>query len=296
MKRSCIGTGFGRAVAGGLFALSLAAGVPSGLFAETAGQGTAEQGTPVSQLIVTMQIDQVIDLLRAEGLDYGASLEEQMFPGAGGAEWKAEVAGIYDVAEMKQRFADRLSAELQGKEGVAEMDAFFASDLGRKVLQLELEARRALMDDETESAASLAWADLEAAGGKRVEMIRAFAEVNDLVESNVMGTLNSNFAFYKGMAGAGGLEAGMSEEDMLAEVWGQEADIRAQTEDWVYPYLNLAYGPLTDAELQAYIDFSATPAGQVLNGALFAAFDAVFTPISRALGTAAAQQLQGQDI
>ena len=36
--------------------------------------------------------------------------------------------------------------------------------------------------------------------------------------------------------------------------------------------------------------------GLVLNAALFAAFDDVFTPISRALGLAVARQMAGQDI
>ncbi|MEY4698536.1 MAG: hypothetical protein RIT14_2964, partial [Pseudomonadota bacterium] len=49
-------------------------------------------------------------------------------------------------------------------------------------------------------------------------------------------------------------------------------------------------------ELQAYITFSETEAGQALNVALFVAFDAVFTPISKALGLAVAKQMQGQDI
>jgi hypothetical protein len=53
---------------------------------------------------------------------------------------------------------------------------------------------------------------------------------------------------------------------------------------------------LSDEDLTAYIAFSASPAGQQLNAALFAAFDDVFTPISKALGLAVAKQMQGQDI
>ncbi|MFN6953040.1 MAG: hypothetical protein ACK4NE_10675, partial [Albidovulum sp.] len=60
--------------------------------------------------------------------------------------------------------------------------------------------------------------------------------------------------------------------------------------------LALAYGPLTDEDLRAYLDYSRSPEGKRLNTALFAAFDAVFEPISRELGRAAGRQLLGQDI
>ena len=50
-----------------------------------------------------------------------------------------------------------------------------------------------------------------------------------------------------------------------------------ETEDWLYPFMSLAYQPLTDAELQAYLAFSETAGGQRLNAAVFAAFDVVFS-------------------
>ncbi len=260
-------------------------------------QITPEDRAAVVRLIDTMQIDQVIDVLRVEGLDYGASIEDEMFPGGGGAAWQATVAGIYNPDTMKAAFADTLIAELQGKDAeLAQMQAFFGSELGQRVLTLELEARRSLLDDETEAAAELAWSDLAAEGGPRVDLLRRFAEVNDLVDSNVMGALNANLAFYSGMAGTGAFADEMSQEQILSDVWASEPDIRQQTEDWVYPYLNLGYSSLSDAELQAYVDFSASPAGVLLNAALFAAFDAVFVPVSQALGAAAAVQMKGQDI
>ncbi len=294
-------TGFGmivrQALCGAALGLQFLAGAVLPVHAEGAGGAAVAPSPAIAQLIETMRIDEVIGVLQAEGLDYGTTLEEQMFPDAGGAGWAATVARIYDPVAMRLAFDARLAAELQGKDdAVARMEAFFASDLGQKVLALELEARRALMDDDTEAAAEEAWAALDAEGKARAAMVRDFAAVNDLVDSNVMGALNSNLAFYQGMAGGGALESEMTEEDMLSEVWAQEADIRRETEAWVYPYLNLAYGALSDAELQAYTDFSATAEGQVLNTALFAAFDSVFTPISKALGQAAAVQMEGQDI
>ncbi len=274
------------------------------------GTGFARAETPVGQavttpadaaavraLIDTMHFDKVIDLLRVEGLDYGASIEDELFPDAGGPGWKAAVSRIYDTQQMNGSFTEKMVSELSGKgDEVRQMTTFFASPLGQKVLSLELEARRSLMDDDTESAAGLAWSDLAAEGGARAEKLQEFARINDLVDSNVMGTLNANLAFYQGMAGTGAFSGEMSEDEMLSDVWAQEPDIRRQTEDWVYPFLNLAYSSLEDDDLDRYLEFSRSDAGQVMNAALFAAFDAVFVPMSRALGAAAALQIKGQDI
>jgi hypothetical protein len=111
-----------------------------------------------------------------------------------------------------------------------------------------------------------------------------------------MGALNANLAFYRGLADGGALGPEMTEDEMLSSVWSQEADVRQQTVEWLFPYIALAYGPLSDDELAAYTEFSASGAGQALNSALFAAFGEVFGGISQALGAAAAVQMQGQDI
>lgn len=273
--------------------------VPAAL-AETpapADQKTEALRPEVGVLMETMRIADIVEILREEGIDYGRTLEADMFPGAGGAGWEATVGLIYDGARMQDAFGQSLNAALEGQgEATEAARAFFASDLGQKVLDLEIEARRALLDDATEEAAKVAWEEMASEGGPRVDLLEQFVAANDLVESNVMGALNSNLAFYRGMAEGGAFGDEMTEEQMLSDTWAQEPDIRAQTEGWIYPYLALAYGPLSDGELQQYIDFSTSPAGQVLNTALFAAFDDVFTPVSGALGLAVARQMQGQDI
>lgn len=274
------------------------AGGQSGDQAEALNSAEAVALRPeVVALMQTMRIGDIVALLREEGIDYGRTLETDMFPGAGGAGWQATVGLIYDGARMEAAFGAALNAALDGQgEATAAAQSFFGSALGQKVLGLEIEARRALLDQAVEDAAKLAWEDMAAEDGARVALLEEFVAANDLVESNVMGALNSNLAFYRGMAEGGAFGDEMTEDQMLSDTWAQEGEIRASTEGWIFPYLALAYGPLSDAELQDYIDFSRSAAGQTLNSALFAAFDDVFTPVSRALGLAVARQLQGQDI
>ncbi len=265
--------------------------------ASPAPAATAPAAADVQGLLATLKMDEILAVMREEGLKYGQSLEDDMFPGRGGDRWQAVVGLIYDTERMRATFAKGLEGELGASpEVIAAAQAFFGSATGQEALKLEIEARRALLDNAAEDAAKIAWEDMLAKGDARVARIERFAAANDLIESNVMGALNANLAFYRGLAETGAFPEEMTEDQMLADVWGQEAEVRADTEDWLFPFLSLAYQPMSDADLDAYIAFSETPAGKALNAALFAAFDKVFTEISQDLGRGVARQLQGEDI
>jgi hypothetical protein len=261
-------------------------------------QVTGEAAKPVLRLSKTLQIGAILEVMREEGLDYGTTLEPDLFPGKGGAGWMAQVSRIYDVAAMQAQFDAALVAALAAEDAAAldAMEGFFGSDRGQRILMLEIEARRALLDEATEEAAKVNLEEMDAEGDPRLALIRKFAEINDLVEMNVAGALNANLAFFKGMAEGGAFEGEMTEDQMLSNVWSQEPDIRGETEVWLYPYLALAYQPLSDDDMDAYLAFSELDAGKALNAAVFAAFDDLFTAISADLGRAAARQMQGEDI
>lgn len=283
-----------RAVRLVLTPLAVLSALAAPLAAETAAEPPP---ATVAGLQQAMKIPEIIAVLRDEGMAYGASLEEELFPGRGGPAWGVAVDLIYDTPTMEERFGAALEREI-GADTAALAAAvdFFASERGQRILTLEVEARRALLDEAVEDAARARAEEMIAEADPRMDALRRFAEANDLIESNVQGALNANLAFYQGMAEAGAFGDEMTEEQMLDDVWGQEADVRAETGDWLFSYLALAYGPLPDEDLEAYTDFSLTPEGQKLNAALFAAFDAVFREISRNLGRAAARQMMGQDI
>ena len=252
----------------------------------------------VLQLSSTLQIDGVLSVMRAEGADYGKTLAEEMFSGKGGAAWNKVVDGIYDENTMKALFDKSLVAELGAADPATlkVIEDFFGSDRGQRILSLEIEARRALLDPDTEDAAKVNLEKLTAKGDPRLDLIRKFAEANDLIEMNVAGALNANLAFFKGLAASSAVADEMTEDQMLQDVWSQEPTIRSETETWLYPYLALAYQPLSDDDLRAYLAFSELDEGKVINAAVFAAFNVLFVDISGKLGRAAAKQLHGEDI
>lgn len=250
----------------------------------------------VDRLAEVMRLGDLFQVLREEGIAHGSELQADMFPSGGGAEWEAEVSAIYDADRLNTAFTEALETALSTRpEAVEEVVGFFASDLGQKIVGLEIEARRAFIDTATEEAARVAAEDAAAARDPKVALIRQMIEAGDLLEMNVAGALSGSLAFMSGMSESGAYGS-IPQDQLLSDVWGQEEQVRADTSTWLYAYLGLAYHPLTEAELQSYVAFWESPAGQTLNSALFSAFDTVFRDVSLELGRAAGRAMQGRDI
>lgn len=252
--------------------------------------------SPADAVFEALRLPEIIDVMSEEGAQYGDVLAEQLFPqGAAPEAWSDMVADLYDPARMEARAREQLAQRLDGADTDAIL-AFFDAEPGRTFAELELAARRSMLDPEVEQAANEAAAMAMAADGPRVELIRRYVEANDLVEQNVVSALNTNAAYLMGLLDGGGMGTDMTESDVLADVAAQEPQLRADTTEWLYSFLLMAYEPASDADLEALIAFSETEPGRALNGALFHAFDGVFEDISRALGLASAREMATEDI
>ncbi len=257
-------------------------------------QAAPQTQTQLSDLI---DITSLIDVMRAESRENALGVDEDLLDGRGGAAWRVAVDQIYDPAKLRVRFDSALEDALKdAPEARAEMARFFASELGQRVVALEIAARRALLDPTTETATKTLWDQAFDAKSPRAAQIERFAQSNDLIESNVMGAMNSNLAFFKSLSAAGAFADPLPEDEMLAQVWSQEDAIRSETADWLYPFLFLAYQPLSDSEFDSYIDFSESADGKKVNAAVFAAFGTLFVQLSSELGTAAGKLMTGEEI
>jgi hypothetical protein len=189
---------------------------------------------------------------------------------------------------------ETLDAQMRG-EDITRAKAFFATSLGKRITAREVEMRRAMLDAEVEAGAISAAATLREEAAGRAKLIDTLIDTLDLVTANVSGGMNANFAFYRGLGDGGALTERLTERDMLAMVRDQEAQIRETTGRWLRAYLTVAYEPLTDAEIERYIDFSSTPSGQRYMAAMGQAYGAVFERTSYDLGRAAARYMVAED-
>lgn len=268
---------------------------------QSAETGAATDQAPaeasVAALSQALQLEALFDALQQEGAGYGEQLETDMFPGGGGPKWSAAVAAIYDPVPLRTAFEATLEAELgNDPEALSGMLAFLNTDLGQRVVGLEISARRAFTDTATEEAARVAADDRRANRDPKVALLDRFIKSGDLIEMNVAGALSGNLAFLTGLSETGVYGQVMPADELMSDVWAQEGQIRDDTTSWLYAYLGLAYDPLTEAEMQTYIDFVESPDGQRMNAALFTAFDQVFRKVSNDLGRAAGLAMLGTDI
>jgi len=253
------------------------------------------QQSSASALFDVMKLGKIISVMREEGLAYGASLGDEMMPGRSIPEWPSEVARVYDQDKMIDGMRDAFVATL-GDRDMGPLVAFFESDLGQDIVELEYSARVAFIDEAIEEGAISQYQDREAEDDPMLVAVKSFVATNDYVEANVAGALNSNFAFYTGMIDGGALSSRMSESDILADVWAQETEIRANTEEWLYSYLLMAYQPLGVEGLNAYEQIMATAEGRAMNAALFESFDQMYVAISRELGQSVAGYMLAEEL
>ncbi len=256
---------------------------------------TAAAQNRTAPLVEALQLEEILRIMREEGLGYGESLADDMFPGRGGAAWAETVSQIYDLDTMRQTMITAFEAEMEEVD-IAPLTAFFGSGLGREIIALEVSAREAFLDDAIEEASNARAAQMADDDDPRYLLVREFIEANALIETNVVGALNSNYAFYLGLVDGGSFPYELTEDQILADVWGQEPEIRDNTTEWLFSYLLMAYQPLEDAELQRYLELSQTDEGQAMNRALFAGFDLMFNQISRALGLSVSRYLGGEEL
>ena len=245
------------------------------------------------RLFATMQLDRLIAVMRDEGLSYGDSLADEMLPGGADAAWRDLIARIYDTEKMAQvvqaDFADAF-----GDADAQPLIAFFQSAEGRNLVDAEIETRVAFMAPGIEEAARAMWRQADKTTARQ-RLIAEYVEVNDLLEYNVAGALNANYQFFLGLVEGGFVE--MSEDEILTDVWGQEGETRADTREWLFAYLTMAYADLPESTLADYVALSHTPSGRALNRALFAGFDRMYAQQSFSLGLAVASRMgRGEEL
>lgn len=268
-------------------AITLWLGLVQGAFA-----GDTGDAGRVERLADALQFDRLIGVMEAEGRAYADEIA-RAFLGANPESWQIEVARVYEPVRMRAVVTETLAREL-GDADLAATFAFFETELGQRIVGLEIDAREAMLEPAIEKAARALYADQRGTGDARLAQITRFVQAGDLIEANVTGGLNTSLMFFRGFADGGGSD--QSEADIVTEVWSQEPDLRLDSAEWIHAFSLLAYETLRDEEFDAYLAFSESGEGRALNRAIFAGFDAMYSAIAYGLGLAAARELQAQEL
>ena len=247
----------------------------------------------ISVLMDVMKLSEVIEILREEGIAYGADLNRDMLSDNGGPFWSEQVRRLYDQQRMEETLRRALETELTEPQ-IAASTEFFASATGDRVVTSENTTRRAFADADRQDAALDLFNQLKAEDDPLIALVERYVKANALIENNVSGAMSEQFHFLKGMSDGGYYVA--SEQELLSEVWEMQDDITANTEEWLFGFLTLAYQPLPENDVAEYVAFAESQAGRALNSALFIGFDQIYRDISYGLGRAVALVAEGDEI
>ncbi len=250
----------------------------------------------VETLLDLVGMDESYVIMSEAGQRDAQQLEEDLFASSGAGAWQTIIADLYHPDELRAAFTSGFAFDRMDDDTLSDAISFWGSDLGQRIVEAELTAWDAMSDEEIEELANEIYFQRVADNDPRLPILERFTEVNDFVDLNVAGALNSNFAFYRGMADGGAYQFDMPQDMMLAEVMGQEPEIRENAILWLYSFQLMAYDNLSDADIEAYIAFSESEAGQTYNAAIFQGYDNVFETMSYRLGMAAAIFMTGDEL
>ena len=192
-----------------------------------------------------LELSELIHIMRTEGLEYAATLNTEMLNGQGGAVWEDQIDAIYDTQLMSEVVRKEIATIPENQ--LREINQFYGSNLGAKIVDLEIAARNAMTDNDIKNIAEDNYQIVLAKDPKSLLQVNLMVSEGDLLEQNVTAALTSNYRFYLGLVDGGSFDA--SEQEVIEQTWEQEDDIRLDTVKWMMGYLLLSYQSLDEAEM-----------------------------------------------
>ena len=235
-----------------------------------------------NRLIDAMGIPQLIAAFSAEGALAGKSIDDTFLNGQGGDVWAETVRRLYDPARLETGLRD-IMVDTLDPNAAAQALLFFEAEPATRIVEIEVQARQAFLDEAVEAAAKAS----PAAQGQSVTDILL---VRDLIERNTAVAVDAQAAFMQGMIDASGRATDPPDLDRL------RARILIETEDWLRGYNALIQSALNQDDIDVYLAFWDTNVGTAVDDALFQAFGQTYSTLSYALGQAAGRLLPQNEL
>jgi hypothetical protein len=218
------------------------------------------------------------ELIKKAGIDaslkaFAKAIEEAP------AQMKAQGAGLEQTfadawhdAAKKAFSADKLEIMLAAKMRGAfsedeqrSLSAYLESPLGKKITAIEVSAADNMTEDKMPSILQ-SYQKLKADGAKkdRVDLYIEIEKAVKAADATVTAMLNVSLAMESGLLASGKLPGPMDFDDLRSKFEASRSQLRGSVQDMVMAMMAYTYGPLTPADLRAYISFLKSPAGQKL--------------------------------
>lgn len=226
----------------------------------------------IDRLVDAMGMPALVRAFSDEGIASAARLDEDFLNGQGGSVWAETVRKLYDPARLEAELRRGLYTALDPEVARTAL-VFFDSDLGARIVALEVQGREAMLDPDVLDMAKAAGADAGAS-------VTDFIALRNLTERNAEAAISAQTAFFDGIAQT------ITSAFTPPDVEGQRPMIIADTESWLKGYYALVQSALSEDEIETYTAFWQTQVGTAVDDAVFAVFGQSYEGLSYGLGQA----------
>ncbi|OED47661.1 DUF2059 domain-containing protein [Leisingera sp. S232] len=173
--------------------------------------------------------------------------------GAFGNQWTEMSQEVFDPSLMRSLALDILEQTLD-EEALDHAAAFYASDLGARLVRAENSSHLIEEDEVKQVAGSRIISDLVKAGSKRVAMYQRMGQAIDAAGSGVKALQQIQFRFLMAAAAAGVIEIQLDADELRALMKEQEGELRLSLQASSLAASAYTYQEFSDAEVQAYVE------------------------------------------
>ena len=254
---------------------------------------TALMAQPSEQLYQLLHLDELVDIVSEEGLADAKATADAYLQGITRGNFGVSISQIYDKKSLSSKVKQMFSKALPTATANS-LIAFYKSELGVQVSQLEVSARRAISDPSIEKYVIDRALEAEVQGKSRPQLLRSAINKMDWVKQNLAGAYEARFAFLAALSEVEALR--LDQARIFTLMQSDQEALSLEIEEWLLGYMYMAYSPLSDDELAAYMRFQASPEGMALNEVLFDTFSRLNTENAEKLGQFTASALSAQDL
>lgn len=180
-----------------------------------------------------------------------------------GSEWSRLVREVFATDAMHAIAIDIL-AETLDDELLDHGAAFYASDLGQRLVEAENASHMAEDDSAKADTGAEIIAKLEKADPQRIDLLHRLNRASDVEDSSIASIQEVQIRFLMAAAAAGVIELRMDEPDLREAMRSQEPQLREAIRESSLKSAAFTYQSFTDDELETYIEALEDPRMQKL--------------------------------
>ncbi|WP_027258991.1 DUF2059 domain-containing protein [Leisingera aquimarina] len=172
--------------------------------------------------------------------------------GAFGSQWTELSEDVFDTAEMRGLALEILENTLDD-EALDHAAAFYASDLGQRLVRAENASHKVEDDAVKQMAGNRIVSDLVKAGSTRVAMYQRMGTAIDAAGAGVKALQQIQFRFLMAAAAAGVIKLELDADGLRALMKAQEGELRLSLQASSLAASAYTYQEFSDAEVEAYV-------------------------------------------